>query len=76
MERQKSKNKHQAPPFENVCHLSVVMCGRDMDDEEKNDEERLDFFEMKCYRHISLLTIRWQEKITNLEVRKRFEKNT
>jgi len=48
---------------------SATICMRDMDAKEKRDS--LLAFEMRCYRRI--LHIRWQQKITNVEIRRRLE---
>jgi len=51
--------------------MSVVMYASETWTLKKKDRNRLLAFEMKCYRRI--LRIRWEQKITNEEVRRRVQ---
>lgn len=52
-----------------TCVLSVLLYACETWTMRKKDKELLLAFEMKCYRRI--LHIRWQQRITNVEVRRR-----
>jgi len=52
-----------------TCVLSVLLYACDTWTLKKKDKDSLLAFEMKCYRRI--LHIRWQQKVTNVEVRRR-----
>ena len=52
-----------------TCVLSVLLYACETWTLRKKDKDSLLAFEMKCYRRI--LHIRWQQRITNVEVRRR-----
>jgi len=52
-----------------TCVMSVVLYACETWTLKKRDKERLLAFEMKCYRRI--LHIWWEQKISNVEVRRR-----
>ena len=52
-----------------TCVMSVLLYACETWTLRKKDKDSLLAFEMKCYRRI--LHIRWQQRITNLEVRRR-----
>ena len=52
-----------------TCVLSVLLYACETWTLRKRDKDRLLAFEMRCYRRI--LNIRWQQKITNEEIRGR-----
>ncbi len=52
-----------------TCVISVVLYACETWTLKKKDKNKLMAFEMRCYRRI--LNVRWQQKITNEEIRKR-----
>ena len=56
-----------------TCVLSVLLYACETWTLRKKDKDLLLAFEMKCYRRI--LHIRWQQRITNVEVRRRIGNN-
>jgi hypothetical protein len=52
-----------------TCVLSVLLYACETWTLRKRDKDRLLAFEMRCYRRI--LHVRWQQKITNEEIRRR-----
>ncbi len=57
-----------------TCIFSILLYAAETWVMRKNDMDRLKAFEMKCYRR--LLNIRWQQKVTNKEIRQRVHMNT
>jgi hypothetical protein len=57
-----------------TCVFSTLLYAAETWTIKKEDKDRLLSFEMKCYRRI--LRIRWQQKITNVEVRRRMKVTT
>ena len=57
-----------------TCVFSVLLYAAETWTLKKNDKNRLMAFEMKCYRRI--LNVRWQQKITNAEIRRRVQTTT
>ena len=57
-----------------TCVFSTLLYAAETWTIKKEDKDRLLSFEMKCYRRI--LRIRWQQKITNIEVRRRMKVTT
>ena len=54
-----------------ACVFSTVLYAAETWTLKKEDKDRLLSFEIRCYRRI--LRIRWQQKITNIEVRRRMK---
>ena len=52
-----------------TCVFSVLLYASETWTIKRTDQDRLLAFEMRCYRR--LLNIRWQQRITNVEVRRR-----
>ncbi len=52
-----------------TCVFSVLLYASETWTMKKTDQDRLLAFEMRCYRR--LLNIRWQQRVTNVEVRRR-----
>ena len=54
------------------CVMSALMYACETWTLKKNDRDRLNAFEMKCYRKI--LGVKWQDKVKNEAIRKKLNK--